>query len=354
MSETGVLRPAALDASGDAGPLSDEDCPCKRNDVLRSAGTPPRKPAVVGSSSNKAVVRRRFELLQNLIGGLLLASAAAGTYLLATDASLWLLAVSHAIGLAMIVVIDAVVGLYSLAFPRSAHLPAIAAATLGFVLQLGDIFTAPQYNMSISYFAGYLFGLWAFDLLLALQVAIVFLGILARPHAQYLARRRTRQGKEVDYSRRGFVKALAGFAGLIGLGVLIGSIKLPASAGPTIQTTTATQSAGPKGSIANVASLQVGVPVYFEYPSGFPNALMKNADGSLTAVSTLCTHVCCQCSYQPSQKVFVCPCHGSVFDSSGRVVNGPAAVDLPTITLQVDNSGNIFPTAVNNPGPCQV
>ena len=150
------------------------------------------------------------------------------------------------------------------------------------------------------------------------------------------------------------MKALGGFAGLIGLGVLIGSIKLPASAGPSIQTTTTTQSGAPKGSIANVNALQIGAPVYFEYPSGYPNALIKNADGSLTAISTLCTHVCCQCSFDSGQKAFVCPCHGSVFDLSGKVVRGPASADLPTITLQVDSSGNIIPTGVINPGTCQV
>jgi Rieske Fe-S protein len=334
--------------------LDEADCPCKSEDYARAVSGPAGGPAGVGALPGKrATARRRFIALQNLIGVLLLISAAAGTYLLATDNSLWLLAVSHAIGLVMIVAIDAILGLYSLAFPRSAYLPAIAAATLGFVLQLGDILTAPQYNMTVSYFAGYLFGLWAFDLLLALQLAIVAVGIVARPHAVYLARRRKRQGKEVEYSKRGFVKALAGFAGLIGLGVLVGSIKLPASAGPTVQTTTSTQAGAPKGSVANVNSLQVGVPVYFEYPTGYPNALIKNSDGSLTAVSTLCTHVCCQCSFDSSQKVFFCPCHGSIFDIAGKVVRGPAAVDLPTVTLNVDGSGNVFPTGVNNPGPCQ-
>jgi Rieske Fe-S protein len=343
-----------LGDSKHVGGPADGDCPCKRatpqhglrESALKGGPNPP--------ASTKVTVRRRFELLQHLVGILLLLSAGTGTYLLATDNSLWLLAVSHAIGLVMIVAIDAIVGLYSLAFPKSAYLPAIAVATLGFVLQLGDIITAPQYNMTVGYFAGYLFGLWAFDLLLSLQVAIVLVGIAARPHAQYLARRRTRQGKEVDYSRRGFAKALVGFAGLIGLGVLIGSIKLPALAGPSTQTTTTTLAGGPKGAVANVNSLQIGVPVYFEYPTGYPNALIKNSDGSLTAISTLCTHVCCQCSFDSGQRVFYCPCHGSVFDMSGKVVRGPALVDLPTITFQVDPAGNIIPTGVQNPGPCQV
>lgn len=288
------------------------------------------------------------------MGLLLLLSSAAGIYLLATDSSLWLLAVSHAVGLVIIVIMDIILGLYNLASTRSAFVPSIAAAFLGFVLQAGDVFTAPQYNMTIPYFARYLLGLWAFDLLLGLQLAVVLVGVTGRPHARYLARRRTRRGKELDYSRRSFMKALVGFAGLLGIGVVIGSVKLPAPASSTVKTATGTQTGAAAGSVANINNLQVGAPVYFEYPSGYPNALIKNVDGSLTAVSMLCTHVCCECSFDAASKVFYCPCHGSVFDLAGRVVTGPAVDDLPVIQLRTDGSGNVFPTGVTNPGPCQV
>ena len=278
-------------------------------------------------------------------------SSAAGVYLLATDASLWLLAVSHAVGLMIIVVVDLVLGLYSLASSKSVYLTSIAAGVLGFALQAGDVFTAPQYNMTIPYFAHYLFGLGAFDLLLALQAGVVLAGVLGRPHARYLSRRKSRS-QRLDYTRRGFIKAAAGLAGLVGVGVLVGSVKLPAlsPASGTKTTTTGTV----QGSVANANDLKVGTPVYFEYPSGYPNALVKNSDGSLTALSILCTHVCCECSFDASSSSFFCPCHGSLFDSTGRVVRGPATTNLPTIELRVDSSGNVFPTGVSNPGPCQV
>jgi len=306
------------------------------------------------SLSAKQSAHRGFRRLQSLTGILLLLSSGVGTYLLATDASLWLLAFSHAVGLMIIVAFDLVLGLYSLASSKSAYLPSIAAAFLGFVLQLGDVFTAPQYNMTIAYFAHYLFGLWAFDLLLGLQFAVVIVGFIARPHAQYLARRRTKRGKEFDYSRRGLLRAMGGFAGLIGIGVLLGSLKLTGPAQQSNQSSATTTTVAGAGSVANVNSLQVGTPVLFEYPAGYPSALVKNQDGSLAAVSMLCTHVCCQCSYDAASKVYYCPCHGSVFDLAGRVVRGPATTDLPTIQLRVDGSGNVFPTGVSNPGPCQV
>ena len=93
-------------------------------------------------------------------------SAAAGVYLLATDGSLWILAVSHAVGLVIIVVLDVLLGVMNLIGSKRVYLASLAAASLGIVLQLGDIATAPQYNMTIAYFASYLFGLAAFDILL--------------------------------------------------------------------------------------------------------------------------------------------------------------------------------------------
>lgn len=275
-------------------------------------------------------------------------------FLLATDRSLWLLAVSHAVGLMIIVAVDVILGILSLASPKSAYVPSIAAAILGFVLQLGDIFTAPQYGLTIPYFADYLFGLWAFDLLLALQLAIILVGVVGRPYAMSLARRRTRKGRELDLTRRGFLKSLAGLAGVIGIGVLVSSIKLPAGTTPTTQKTTTTQTGVAAGSIANVNDLKVDVPVYFDYPSGYPNALLKKADGSLLALSLLCTHVCCECSYYASSNVMYCPCHGSVFDANGNVVQGPASSPLPRVQLRVDGAGNVFPTGISDPGPCNV
>ena len=93
--------------------------------------------------------------------------------------------------------------------------------------------------------------------------------------------------------------------------------------------------------------------MYFEYPAGKPNMLMLGQDGSLVAFSILCTHVCCQLEYSPAYKELGCPCHGSIFDATGKVLQGPALEDLPKVTLRVDPSGYIFPTGVPNPGPCQ-
>jgi Rieske Fe-S protein len=328
-----------LGRGGELGPTPEAPCAgCSRFAAAGSRG---------GMSKERA--RTSLQRLQSLVGLLLFLSAGVAIYLLATDRSLWLLAVSHAVGLIVIVAVDLLLGVLSFATSKRAYVPSIAAALLGFVLQLGDVFTAPQYGLTIPYFAEYLFGLWAFDVLLALQLAILLLGVLGRPYAINLARRKTRSGRELNLTKRSFLTSLVAIASMIGLGVLVSSIKLPSGSTQT----TATES-GTAGAIANTNNLRVGASVPFDYPSGYPNVLLKKSDGSLVALSLLCTHVCCVCTYDPTSNRVYCPCHGSVFDANGNVLQGPASSALPQVQLRVDASGNVFPTGISNPGPCHV
>lgn len=50
---------------------------------------------------------------------------------------------------------------------------------------------------------------------------------------------------------------------------------------------------------------------------------------SYAAFSSTCTHAGCQVSLPNASGVIVCPCHGSKFDSSGKLLRGPARRDLP-------------------------
>lgn len=66
-----------------------------------------------------------------------------------------------------------------------------------------------------------------------------------------------------------------------------------------------------------------------------------NKDGAPYALSNVCTHLGCPVGWDASNKNFNCPCHGSIFDESGKNIAGPAPTPLPTYATKVEN-GEIF------------
>ena len=310
---------------------------------------------------SKSEARERLSRFQLYIGIAFLVSAFFGIYLLSTDKSLWLQAVSHAYGLVAICVIDIGLGIGNLISERRLILPSMGWAALTFVLQVGDIATAYQYHMTAISFAAYLFGLWAFDGILTVQIVIIFIAYYTRSYAKALGKKRPQSYFEMGMknSRRDFLQIGGTIGALFVIAAALGiwsaltpsETKTPPPSGNS--TSTGTTSNLPSGAVANVSNLQVGVPVYFDYPSpGYTNALMRKADGSVSALSILCTHVCCTCQYDNGTQEYYCPCHGSVFDKNGNVVQGPASSKLPSIQLRVDANGNVFPTRVVGSGPC--
>ena len=55
---------------------------------------------------------------------------------------------------------------------------------------------------------------------------------------------------------------------------------------------------------------------------------MRTGPDAFTALSGVCTHEGCIVS-GVARTVFVCPCHGSRYDHTGAVVQGPAPAALP-------------------------
>jgi Rieske Fe-S protein len=62
-------------------------------------------------------------------------------------------------------------------------------------------------------------------------------------------------------------------------------------------------------------------------------AVYRDEKGVVHAVSAKCTHMGCTVKWNPSQKTWDCPCHGSRFTPFGQVVNGPAAKPLEPTDL---------------------
>jgi glycine/D-amino acid oxidase-like deaminating enzyme/nitrite reductase/ring-hydroxylating ferredoxin subunit len=57
-------------------------------------------------------------------------------------------------------------------------------------------------------------------------------------------------------------------------------------------------------------------------------AVYKDETGKITRCSALCTHLACVVHWNPAEKTWDCPCHGSRFDPKGSVIMGPAIDDL--------------------------
>lgn len=68
-------------------------------------------------------------------------------------------------------------------------------------------------------------------------------------------------------------------------------------------------------------------------------------DQGFYAISSTCTHL--GCTVARSQEGFACPCHGSRFDSTGRVVGGPAPRPLPWLEVSRSASGDLIVNADN-------
>jgi Rieske Fe-S protein len=57
-------------------------------------------------------------------------------------------------------------------------------------------------------------------------------------------------------------------------------------------------------------------------------AAYRDEKGELHEVSAVCPHLGCIVQWNGSEKTWDCPCHGSRFDKTGKVLNGPANRDL--------------------------
>ena len=60
------------------------------------------------------------------------------------------------------------------------------------------------------------------------------------------------------------------------------------------------------------------------------------------ALSAHCTHLGCIVNFDEKTEKFHCPCHGSIFDISGKRVAGPANRPLTRLPLRFMKNGDII------------
>ena len=62
--------------------------------------------------------------------------------------------------------------------------------------------------------------------------------------------------------------------------------------------------------------------------NGTKAAVCKDDKGKIHKLSIHCPHMNCLVNWNNADKTWDCPCHGSQFDASGKVIHGPALADL--------------------------
>lgn len=79
-------------------------------------------------------------------------------------------------------------------------------------------------------------------------------------------------------------------------------------------------------------------------------AVFRDNDGSVHALSPVCTHMGCHVKWNGAESSWDCPCHGSRFDArTGEVLNGPATAALATKDVEGRISAVPKPVIHNEP-----
>lgn len=64
--------------------------------------------------------------------------------------------------------------------------------------------------------------------------------------------------------------------------------------------------------------------------------IFKNAEGAVSALKGVCTHMECNVTYKPEDRKFFCPCHKGWFDESGKNIEGPPPKPLELFDMKVE------------------
>jgi nitrite reductase/ring-hydroxylating ferredoxin subunit len=145
-------------------------------------------------------------------------------------------------------------------------------------------------------------------------------------------------------SRRSLLWGGAGCLALAACGTRAGrsdGASLPVSSLPSAASPTGSRSAAtPAAAVAASAEVRAGVPLAVSLPDGRP-AFLVRAAGGVQMLDGTCTHAACAVTWQADRKVFLCPCHLSQFDATGRVITPPATDALHRIGVQ-ERDGHVY------------
>jgi quinol---cytochrome c reductase iron-sulfur subunit, bacillus type len=62
----------------------------------------------------------------------------------------------------------------------------------------------------------------------------------------------------------------------------------------------------------------------------------RSSPSGIAVLDTTCSHLGCGVSFNADKNAFLCPCHGGVYDTEGRVLAGPPPRPLTRLPFVVD------------------
>jgi cytochrome b6-f complex iron-sulfur subunit len=153
-----------------------------------------------------------------------------------------------------------------------------------------------------------------------------------------------------DMGRRQFMNLLMwGSAGATALGGLYPVVNyfVPPSSGSKGGGTTAKDAAGNDIVAADyVATHQAGDRSLAQGLKGDPTYIVitDNQEIASYGLNAVCTHLGCVVPWNVAENKFMCPCHGSQYNSEGKVVRGPAPLSLALVHSDVVEGKVVFST----------
>ena len=151
-----------------------------------------------------------------------------------------------------------------------------------------------------------------------------------------------------DLGRRQFMNLLT-FGSITGvaLGALYPVVKyfIPNTGGGAGAGVTAKDALGNDIVVSEfIASHQPGDRTLAQGLKGDPTYVVVEGDSTLRnyGINAVCTHLGCVVPWNASEDKFMCPCHGSQYDQTGKVVRGPAPLSLALAKADVQDDKLIF------------
>jgi cytochrome b6-f complex iron-sulfur subunit len=146
-----------------------------------------------------------------------------------------------------------------------------------------------------------------------------------------------------NMGRRQFMNFLAfGSATGVALGALYPVVNyfIPPSSGGTGGGVVAKDALGKDIVVSEfLASHNVGDRVLAQGLKGDPTYIVVESKEAIVnyGLNAICTHLGCVVPWNAAENKFKCPCHGSQYDNTGKVVRGPAPRSLALAHANVEN-----------------